>query len=79
MDVNKLYTINSVRQDKSDLELFYLIDYFKEASRFDDLRIYNKEKLHLEKLIDYELWLNTIWREYIRNSIAFLYLFGCEN
>ncbi|CAD8179881.1 unnamed protein product [Paramecium pentaurelia] len=41
--------------DEKDQELKYLVDYLIEASQYDDVREFNREKLKLHDLIDYIL------------------------
>jgi CTD small phosphatase-like protein 2 len=41
--------------DQNDVELKYLCEYLSEAAKYEDVRIFNTEKLKLFELIDYNL------------------------
>jgi hypothetical protein len=44
-----------IRQDKSDQELIFLLDYLKQLNKAKDVRDYNKSKLRLHELIDFHI------------------------
>lgn len=43
------------RDDPKDQELKFLVDYLVEASTYDDMREFNRKKLRLRELIDFNL------------------------